>query len=403
MTPTGQDRPAPPAQRPQVADGHRRVLVAHPGSEMYGSDRVLLESVIGMVRAGWNVIVTVPQDGPLVTAITAAGATAKIAPTLVLRKRLLHPLRWPALIGGAIGAWASGWRLISEFRPDVIYVNTVTLPVMPALARLRGIPHLTHVHEAERAAPWAVKYSLYLPSARADSVVVNSEYSRGVIADVHPKLAARSTLIYNGVPSPEDVPAPRDRLDGPVRLLFVGRLSPRKGPDVVVEAVGRIRETGRAVELVIAGSAFAGYEWYRAELEATVAALGLGAHVTFAGFRDDIWPLIAAADIVVVPSRQDEPFGNTAVEGILGARPVIASDTSGLREAVHGFSSARLVSAGDVGALVAAVLASIGGWEELRHEAIRAARSARERYAPARYRSDLVAEMSRITRAVTRG
>ena len=52
---------------------HQTVLVAHPGAELYGSDRVLLESVSALVVDGWRVVVTVPGSGPLLAAIFERG------------------------------------------------------------------------------------------------------------------------------------------------------------------------------------------------------------------------------------------------------------------------------------------------------------------------------------------
>ena len=68
--------------------------------------------------------------------------------------------------------------------------------------------------------------------------------------------------------------------------------------------------------------------------------------MTFSGFTDDVWAHLAAADLVLVPSQGDEPFGNTAVEAMLAARPVVVSSSSGLDEAVAGYGSAQRVAAG---------------------------------------------------------
>ena len=53
--------------------GNRAVLFAHPSADMYGSDRVLLESLTAMVARGWRVDVALPDQGPLVPEIEARG------------------------------------------------------------------------------------------------------------------------------------------------------------------------------------------------------------------------------------------------------------------------------------------------------------------------------------------
>ena len=60
------------------------------------------------------------------------------------------------------------------------------------------------------------------------------------------------------------------------------------------------------------------------ELQERAAAPDLAGRVTLAGYVHPTWPVLAAADVVVVPSRA-VPFGNTAVEGLLARRPVVAS------------------------------------------------------------------------------
>ena len=65
--------------------------------------------------------------------------------------------------------------------------------------------------------------------------------------------------------------------------------------------------------VTLLGTAFEGYEWYEEQLRERAASSGVD--VDFAGFHSDIWPFLEQTDVLVVPSRMAEPFGNTAVEG----------------------------------------------------------------------------------------
>src|SRR5205807_7048614 len=130
----------------------------------------------------------------------------------------------------------------------------------------------------------------------------------------------RCTVVANGIPAPAEVTPPRPVLTGPVELLFLGRLSPRKGPQVAVATLAELRKRGVDARLTLAGSTFRGYEWFEEELVATVRREGLGDHVELAGFVADPRPLLARCDVLLVPSVLAEPFGNTAVEGLLAAR-----------------------------------------------------------------------------------
>ncbi|MFH6780020.1 glycosyltransferase, partial [Clavibacter michiganensis] len=159
----------------------RTILVAHPSAELYGSDRVLLESVAGLVSAGARTVVTLPTDGPLVAALTGVGATVHRAPTPVLRKSMLRPRGFAALVGQSVRGLSAGLGLVRRTRPDAVYVNTVTIPLWILVGRLAGRPVLAHVHEAEGSASRAVGTALALPLALATSVVANSRYSVDVL------------------------------------------------------------------------------------------------------------------------------------------------------------------------------------------------------------------------------
>ncbi len=359
------------------------ILIAHPGAELYGSDRVMVETIEGLRLRGWQVTTTVPAPGPLLAEIRRRGGDTVVSPTPVLRKSALRGLGPMRLLTTAARSLIPSIRLIRA--ADIVYVSTLTIPTWILLARLLRRPVVCHVHESERAAPLWLRRVLAAPLLAADLLVVNSEFSRGVLLTSYPSLRRTSEVVYNGVPGPPAIVAPREALDGPVRLVFVGRLSPRKGPQIAIELVSRLIAGGVPATLDIVGSVFPGYEWFERQLRGTVADSGLAGVITFAGFSDDVWGHLAHADVALVPSQGDEPFGNTAVEAILAGRPVVVSASSGLDEAVAGYTSAQRVPAGDVQAWVAAVLRVTREWPDFRDRAADDMASARARHAPEVY------------------
>ena len=170
-------------------------------------------------------------------------------------------------------------------------------------------------------------------------------------------------------------------------MLYVGRLSPRKGVDVALEAVALLLQRGVSVRLDLAGAVFSGYEWFETRLRNRVRDLGAQDAVAFQGFTRDVWSSLDRADVVVVPSRLDEPFGNTAVEAGLAARPLVVSDTSGLREAAAGLESAVFVPPDDAAALAEAIMRVRNAWPQYRAGALRDAEVLRRRHAVEHYRS----------------
>jgi glycosyltransferase involved in cell wall biosynthesis len=368
----------------------RRILIAHPSAELYGSDRVALESARACAEAGWDVEVTLTDDGPLVGLLQAAGCTVTVQPAPVLRKAYLSPvglLRFALITARCTAAMI---RLLRRARPDVLYVSTVTVPWWLVLGRLRGIRTVVHVHEAEDGVPRAIRFALAAPLLLAHRVIANSAASRDVVTASLPALARRTEVIYNGVPGQASLRSPRETLQRPVRLGLVGRVSPRKGTDVAVAALAVLRDRGVDATLDLVGGVFTGYEWFEDDVRRQVTEAGLDGAVRWLGVLPDVWATLQAVDVVLVPSRV-EPFGNAAVEAMLAGRPVVASRTQGLCEIVRPGENGELAEPGEAGSLAEAIERIIADWPGALKRAEAAGIEARERFSPQRYRESIVA------------
>lgn len=368
-----------------TVDSRAPHLLVHPGWELFGSDRMLLETAAALRERGERVVVALPQRGPLVDELQALGAQVLLPPMFVLRKSSLRPRNWLRSARDAIRGLAASIAIVTRLRPRSIYVSTIVLPTWPLVGRLSGIPTVTHVHEAEASASRWVNLALYAPHLAAHRVVANSRFTLQTVRAVLPALARRAAVIPNGVTAPTDIPEPRSHVDR-LRIGYVGRLSHRKGPDVAVEALAQLTATGIEADLHLIGAAFVENAGYEQELRERAEVLGVGDRVSFLGFHSDVWPLLARIDVLVVPSRQDESFGNTAVEGVLAARPVVASDIPGLREAVGDYPSVAFTAPGDPRELAGALRAVVDGWEQRRADAVSDRAAALHRFAPATYR-----------------
>ena len=186
--------------------------------------------------------------------------------------------------------------------------------------------------------------------ARAASVVVacNSD-----VADPVRQPGVPLRLIPHGVDLRRFQPQPPPPGQG-LRLLAVGRLVPKKGLDVLVEATGRLRVP---FSLRIVG---AGPE--RERLEAAIRAAGVADRVRLTGpaTHADLPACYAEADVVVVPSVVDragdrDGLPNVVLEAMASGRPVVASDVAAIGTAVAHQHTGLLVPPGDPGALAAAL------------------------------------------------
>ncbi|MFE0510984.1 glycosyltransferase family 4 protein [Streptomyces sp. NPDC058964] len=328
----------------------RRILAVNPSADLYGSDRVFLDAIRSLRGSGASVEVILPGHGRLAERLRADAVPVRIAGFPVLRRSLLSPRPLAAL---AAQAWPTVRGLAASIRsmaPDVVYVNTITLPHWMAAGRKAGAGVICHVHELDQL-PGPLASVLLSPLLLADRLVVNSQATQRYVRSRLPRVGSRVSLVHNGFDMTATLPPPpafgRTR-----RLLLVGRLSPRKGQDLAIKALSLLVQRGHDVVLELAGDTFDGYEWYEEALRRQAVSLGLADRVEFSGYRTDTSSAYAKADVVLVPSAL-ESFGNVAVEGLAAGRPVLATAVGGLPEIVEHGVNGFLFPAGDAAALAA--------------------------------------------------
>jgi glycosyltransferase involved in cell wall biosynthesis len=198
--------------------------------------------------------------------------------------------------------------------------------------------------------------------AEADAVLTASQNLSAKVAalDIDPtKIHVVSRGVDTGRFCPGDRREARRRLglaaDGPV-LLWVGRMAPVKGLDVLLAACGGLRDRGLAFRLQLVGDGP-----LRRPLEAEARARGLSAVVSFVGLvpHDDLPDWYRAADLTVLPSYS-EGVPNVLRESLACGTPFVASRVGGIPELAEG-TACRLVAPGDPAALTEA-LAEVLTW-----------------------------------------
>jgi glycosyltransferase involved in cell wall biosynthesis len=262
-------------------------------------------------------------------------------------------------------------RHLGEQRPDVVQwwsMGGLTLTMLETVRR-RGLPAVAFVHDdwlayGPRVEPWTRTWHgrrrgrlapvgerlAGIPAtidfgAAADYVFV-SEFTRrralGLGLGLQPP---RTSVAHSGI-SPAYLDAAPEQPWG-WRLLYVGRLDPRKGIDTAVEALAALPAEAR---LTIAGG------WddrEQARLAARAVELGVADRIVFAGQcdRDELHDLYGAADAVVFPVKWDEPWGLVPLESMARGRPVVATGRGGSGEYLRHEDNCLLFEAGDAGAL----------------------------------------------------
>lgn len=133
----------------------------------------------------------------------------------------------------------------------------------------------------------------------------------------------------------------------PMRIVQVGRMYyPKKGQDVLIEAVRLCREAGMNVHATLMGGVYAYSEESFRELQQRVASLGLQNHIEFLVNRTDVPEVLATADLFVLASRY-EGLGLVVLEAMAAGVPVIASNIDGPAELIEDNRNGFLFESGD--------------------------------------------------------
>jgi glycosyltransferase involved in cell wall biosynthesis len=359
MEPTTATRPQriDPKQRP--ASSRIKILfLGHSGSPG-GAEGCLDTTLRHLDRAQFEPHVIYAWDGPMADLGRDLGCHVQILPlswwlyakpSLQSAKNLLRSRRRVRQIAD----------YIVRNNIDLVYTNTSVIFEGALAARRTGTPHVWHVHEVLSA---SLRMRKLGPLLRFHQRAIRRLSSLVLF----PSSAARQAFEAT-TPLPRSLVVPNslrlDRLRDAVsreqgrKVLglpqqawiagFVGQFVDRKNPLMAIDAFAQFA-AGRNAGLLLVGEG----ELEQA-IQHRIAERGLADSVIVLPFQQDIAPVIAALDVLVLPSRR-EAFGLVIAEAGYFGKPVIACRSQGPDEILIDGESGILVDQGDVEALAAAL------------------------------------------------
>ncbi len=233
---------------------------------------------------------------------------------------------------------SSLWRLLnlmSRFRPDVVNVHFPDHQSRFVIAlrrrfKFRLVVSL-HGDEIERSVPARALQSIL---RAADAVTACSQHLLEQAIRLEPSIATKARVVHNGI-DPKRFADKNQHFHPRPYALALGRLTQKKGFDLLLQALAQAGAEEPDIDLIIAGE---GEE--QQALMHQAQQLGLERRVHFRGQAnpEEVVRLLNGCRFVVVPSRR-EPFGIVALEALAAGKPLLATKTGGLAEFLTAFGA----------------------------------------------------------------
>jgi glycosyltransferase involved in cell wall biosynthesis len=253
--------------------------------------------------------------------------------------------------------------MLKRERIDLVHCHmaTATLCALPA-ARMAGAMIIETCHGREfwrkgrrvKASFWVDRQA----SRFVDKYIAVSNAAAQHLRQVKGISEDKIVVILNGrdltrliPPTPEETAAARAELGlhNEPTVLLLGRLAEEKGHALLIEALKLLDSRWPSLIAI-----FAGTGPLEAEVRALCKAAGVTDRVRFLGYRQDLRPVLAAADMVVLPSVS-EGLPLAAVEALAAARPIVATAVGGTPEVVLNDQTGLLIPPGNPAALAEAM------------------------------------------------
>lgn len=315
--------------------------LGHAEGRVHGATTYYTTVFPRLVRAGVDLTVCfMGSPHPAVDRLEAEGVT----PLFLDRER------WdPRALGDIL-------RLIDERDIEVLHLAAFKSHILGRIAAaLKGRRSIVHLHDTVPIA-WPIRFVLRRLADRTDLALAVSDPVGRFGAEQYALNPRRIRTLHNAIDlSARDSDPARARtsllkefdLPDDSRLIgLIGRLAPMKGHEYAIRALPAVLDECPSARMLFCGE---GVELEH--LAALTRQLGVESAVVFAGQRSDVPSILAALDLVVMPSMFGEGLPYAAIEAIAAGRAVVAFPTAGIPDVVPNDEAGLLVPAGNVKAL----------------------------------------------------
>ncbi|MGE5221286.1 MAG: glycosyltransferase family 4 protein [Omnitrophica WOR_2 bacterium] len=344
-----------------------KILFLAASDDLYGSDVVLLDLLNRLDLSNFEPVVVVPSDvklpGRFSRKLSQAGIRYYHYPLAIIRRKYLNPSGLVQYLFLLIKScfWLS--RLSQKEKVNLIHTNSLMIIPGAVIAAIKGIPHVWHIHEAPGGPALLQKIQAMMLQHIGIHIIAVSDFVKKQWTAINPALQSKMVMIHNGVDLSQfypgvDVSNLRKELGckGTHSLIgVVGRISYRKGQHVFIKAIPPLIQKFPQARFIIVGDVFPDHELEYDSLIKMVSDYGLKDYVIISPYKENIAQVIAAIDILVLPSIMTEAFPTILLEAMASAKPVIATACGGAEEIVTNQEDGMIIPMNDPDSLSKAI------------------------------------------------
>lgn len=313
---------------------YKVVYLLHSSSKHEGSNKSLLNMLIGLIEKNITPFIVLPSEGDLCPELEKI----KVQYYIVSYFMAIYPpyntpinilMFFPRLLRTSYMNLLSTQRinqLVNKINPDIIHSNVGPLQVGHTISKTKKIPHVWHIREYQDLD--FDMHPLYSMFGFKKKLQYFNNYPVAITKDIYKYFALNKNarVIYNGIQKAADIKC-NIRKDN--YFLFVGRLTENKGIRQLLIAFQEFNKEFPDYELLIAGDT--SDIKYKESLLSFAKESLLYDKFKFLGTRDDIPNLMANATALIVPSLH-EGFGRITAEAMFNGCLVIGNNTGGTKE-----------------------------------------------------------------------
>jgi glycosyltransferase involved in cell wall biosynthesis len=312
-----------------------KILYISHSPYLNGAEICLYKLIKNINKDIFDPVVVFPEHGPLVEKFRNMGIKTYILP---LERWIRFKNDIQSKNTDMFSRSQNIVKIIENESIDLVHTNTSVILEGAIAAKLKGIPHIWHIHEFLNGhtdlisvVPLPVVY--FAMSFLSDKIISVSDFTRSQFEPINDN--RKFTVLYNGIEennisASNNIFPDYQENNNEIIAVTIGLLTEAKGFNNLIETAALVRNKGRKIKFYWIGEAF---KSPLQKFKLKIKKLGLKDSVIFLGFKSNIQEVLKSADLLISFS-QNEALPTVILEAMAAEKAVIATNCGGTSECV---------------------------------------------------------------------